>query len=95
VSRKPPILKKVCFDLYDTFMATLTSSRIPEHEDESSVKVKLKLMSMWNNVKYGKTMFSVVQSSSGSFSGHHPVWVLGKFYQRKRNSDEVALYSFK
>jgi hypothetical protein len=68
------------------------TTHLSDQDEDSAAKVKLKLMSIWNNVKYGKTMFTVVQSSSGSFSGQSPVWLLGSFYHRKSSSDQVITW---
>jgi hypothetical protein len=53
-----------------------------EKDDRSTVKVKSRLLSMWNNVKYGKTLFSLDPTAT-NFSSHSPVWLLGVFYHRK------------
>ncbi len=53
-----------------------------EKDDRNTVKMKSKLMSMWNNVKYGKTLFSLDPIAT-NFSSHSPVWLLGVFYHRK------------
>lgn len=56
-----------------------------EADDErNSVKVKTKLLSMWNNVKYGKTLFSL-DTATSNFTSQAPVWLLGIFYHRKLN----------
>lgn len=47
-------------------------------QGETSEKVKNKLMSMWNNVKYGWTL-----KTKTSFRFDSPVWLLGKFYHIK------------
>ena len=51
-------------------------------QQRNPMKVKSKLLSIWNNVKYGKTLFSLDPAVS-SFSSHSPVWLLGIFYHRR------------
>ena len=64
--------------------ATPQNSVETTDDDRNSTKVKSKLLSMWNNVKYGKTLFSL-DSTTSNFSSHSPVWLLGIFYHRKFN----------
>lgn len=47
-------------------------------EHETDGKVKTKLMSMWNNMKYGWTV-----KVKTNFSKDYPVWLLGRCYHRK------------
>ena len=61
-------------------------------DDRNSTKVKSKLLSMWNNVKYGKTLFSL-DSTVSNFSSHSPVWLLGIFYHRKFSQFHDLEYS--
>ncbi|KAK1136765.1 hypothetical protein K0M31_001302 [Melipona bicolor] len=77
------------------FSGMITTERVPNIQlattnnglpmDDSSVttevdsKVKTKLLSMWNNVKYGWTI-KVVKPN---FSKESPVWLLGKIYRKK------------
>jgi hypothetical protein len=62
---------------------TSTQNSVETADDErNSTKVKSKLLSMWNNVKYGKTLFSLDPTAS-NFTSHSAVWLLGLFYDRK------------
>lgn len=47
-------------------------------EVDNSEKMKTKLMSMWNNVKYGWTV-----KVKTNFSYESPIWLLGKCYHKK------------
>lgn len=62
------------------------SSQKPEDDVEG--KVKMRLMSMWNNMKYGWTV-----KLKTNFSKESPVWLLGRCYHKKyehENSTELA-----
>lgn len=62
------------------------SSQKPEDDVEG--KVKMRLMSMWNNMKYGWTV-----KLKTNFSKESPVWLLGKCYHKKyehENSTELG-----
>ncbi|XP_062576752.1 uncharacterized protein LOC134238646 [Saccostrea cucullata] len=52
--------------------------KVYSEHGETSEKVKNKLMSMWNNVKYGWTL-----KTKTTFRFDSPVWLLGKFYHIK------------
>ena len=60
----------------------------------TSPQMKEKLVSMWNNMKFSKTIWSLdskkvmaFTSSSGSgFSCSSPVWLMGKCYQSSDNN---------
>uniref|UniRef100_A0A6B2EHG3 Cysteine protease n=1 Tax=Phlebotomus kandelakii TaxID=1109342 RepID=A0A6B2EHG3_9DIPT len=70
------------------FMAAFTQFYGPEGESTSPPeaeagtevrgKVESKLMSMWNNVKYGWT-----GKMKANFSKEQPIWLLGRCYHRK------------
>lgn len=55
-------------------------SSSPKTEDD---KVKTKLMSMWNNMKYGMKLKT-------NFSKESPVWLLGKCYYKKIDNPETT-----
>lgn len=46
--------------------------------DDQGEKVKTKLLSIWNNVKYGWTV-----KTKTSFNIHKPIWFLGKCYHQR------------
>lgn len=50
-------------------------------EPESTVKNKI--ISVWNNVKYGKNAWSTSDIFKQGFSQNSPVWILGQAYHRK------------
>ncbi|XP_023233737.1 cysteine protease ATG4C-like isoform X1 [Centruroides sculpturatus] len=52
-------------------------------ETDNSDKVKTKLMSMWNNMKYGWTV-----KVKTNFSYESPIWLLGKCYHKKLQGQE-------
>ena len=60
--------------------------------------MKDKLVSMWNNMKFSKTIWAldskkVMAFSSGSgsgFSNTSPVWLMGKCYQTNNNSSNSS-----
>lgn len=55
----------------------------PDDLAEFKGKMETKLMTMWNNVKYGWTV-----KMKTNFSHEHPVWLLGRCYHRKMSSAE-------
>nr|CDJ26741.1 cysteine peptidase 3 family C54 protein [Tityus serrulatus] len=52
-------------------------------ETDNSDKMKTKLMSMWNNMKYGWTV-----KVKTNFSYDSPIWLLGKCYHKKLQGQE-------
>ncbi|XP_067119261.1 cysteine protease ATG4C isoform X2 [Centruroides vittatus] len=52
-------------------------------ETDNSDKVKTKLLSMWNNMKYGWTV-----KVKTNFSYESPIWLLGKCYHKKLQGQE-------
>jgi len=57
-----------------------TSERAPL---EPETTVKNKIISVWNNVKYGKNAWSTTDIFKQGFSRNSPVWLLGQAYHRK------------
>lgn len=51
-------------------------------EDDVEGKVKVRLMSMWNNMKYGWTV-----KLKTNFSKESPVWLLGRCYHKKHENE--------
>ena len=81
--------RDVDFNSASSLRPAKKASNVPDNNEEevekderNTVKVKSKLLSMWNNVKYGKTLFSLDPTAT-NFSSHSPVWLLGVFYHRK------------
>lgn len=80
-----------------SFSSSQPSSSSVRMEDDSGMidmegKVKTRLLSMWNNVKYGKNETRPRHLSrrplagmklKTNFSKESPVWLLGKCYHRK------------
>ncbi|XP_019867366.1 cysteine protease ATG4D [Aethina tumida] len=52
-----------------------SDSRLPDNGVDVEGKVKTRLLSVWNNVKYGMKLKT-------NFSKESPVWLLGKCYRR-------------
>lgn len=52
-------------------------------EDDFEGRVKTRLLSMWNNMKYGWTI-----KTKTNFSKESPVWLLGKCYHKKCEAGE-------
>lgn len=76
-------------------LETIHSENDEKDKEESGIKVKSKLVNLWNNVKYGKTIFSLNTSGAANFSGQSPVWLLGQFYHKKHNQDtDLAIDAF-
>ena len=50
---------------------------------EPETTVKNKIISVWNNVKYGKNAWSTSEIFKQGFSRNSPVWLLGQAYHRK------------
>jgi len=50
---------------------------------EPETTVKNKIISVWNNVKYGKNSWSTTDIFKQGFSRNSPVWILGQAYHRK------------
>ena len=59
----------------------LTQSSSSGLEPETTIKNKL--VSAWNNVKYGKNVWATQEMFKQRFSVHSPVWLLGHAYHRK------------
>ncbi|XP_072024085.1 uncharacterized protein [Amphiura filiformis] len=58
-----------------------------DEEEDQSEKMKSKLMSMWNNMKYGWTV-----KSKTAFSLQKPIWFLGNCYQHRPSDPEPVLH---
>lgn len=65
------------FSNLNVFSSSPSNSASKTEDD----KVKTKLMSMWNNMKYGMKLKT-------NFSKESPVWLLGKCYHRKVDNPE-------
>lgn len=65
---------------------TASNNRLEETDAnaEGEGKVKNRLLSMWNNVKYGMKLKT-------NFSKESPVWLLGKCYHRKESPDVTEM----
>jgi len=71
-------------DKYDHRKSLLRISANKEKELEPEATVKKKLLSAWNNVKYGKKAWSAGDMlQQAKFSTNSPVWLLGQAYHRK------------
>lgn len=53
----------------------------PSLEPETTIKTKL--ISAWNNVKYGKKAWATSEMFKTGFSKNSPVWLMGQAYHRK------------
>jgi hypothetical protein len=87
-SNGPGATSRDYFNEFAQFNGRISAQNSVEDDNtlqRNPAKVKSKLLSMWNNVKYGKTLFSLDPAVS-SFSSHSAVWLLGIFYHR-RNQD--------
>lgn len=65
-----------------------SSCSMQRSEEDVEGKVKTRLMSMWNNMKYGWTV-----KLKTNFSKESPVWLLGRCYHKKcenENSTELG-----
>jgi len=60
---------------------TPTCPRVSGLEPETTIKTKL--LSAWNNVKYGKNAWATSDMFKPGFSRNSPVWLLGHAYHRK------------
>ena len=56
---------------------------------EPEATIRTKLVSAWNNVKYGKNAWATSEIFKAGFSRNSPVWLLGQAYHRKL-ADEVT-----
>lgn len=64
----------------------------------SGPQMKERLVSMWNNMKFSKTLWAIdsrkanaFSSSSGSgLSNSSPVWVMGQYYDTSYNKDDLS-----
>ena len=56
---------------------------------EPETTIKNKLVSAWNNVKYGKNAWLTSEMFKPGFSRNSPVWLLGQAYHRKL-ADETS-----
>ena len=75
------------------------ANSVSSNEGASSApQMKDKLVSMWNNMKFSKTIWAldskkVMAFSSGSgsgFSNTSPVWLMGKCYQTNNNNSNSS-----
>lgn len=64
-----------------------TSRQMRSLEPETTMKTKL--VSAWNNVKYGKNAWATSEIFKQGFSRNSPVWLLGQAYHRKL-ADETS-----
>ncbi|XP_017776267.1 PREDICTED: cysteine protease ATG4C [Nicrophorus vespilloides] len=76
------------FSTLNVFASPSTSNANNKLEDENGItdvegKVKTRLMSMWNNVKFGMKLKT-------NFSKESPVWLLGRCYHRKIENPETT-----
>ena len=72
-------------------VSPFTSPRRAPFEPSASASSS-RLLSMWNNMKYGKTLFALESATSGSGgviggAGGSPVYLLGMSYQKRKIID--------
>ena len=58
----------------------------PSRSLEPETTIKTKLLSAWNNVKYGKNAWNTSEMFKPGFSRNSPVWLLGQAYHKKLTS---------
>ena len=83
---------------YDSTGSPGANSVSSNEGSSSAPQMKDKLVSMWNNMKFSKTIWAldskkVMAFSSGSgsgFSNTSPVWLMGKCYQTNDNSSNLS-----
>jgi len=69
------------FDDTNDTSTSPTCPRVSGSEPETTIKTKL--LSAWNNVKYGKNAWATSDMFKPGFSRNSPVWLLGHAYHRK------------
>ena len=83
---------------YDSTGSPGANSVSSNEGSTSAPQMKEKLVSMWNNMKFSKTIWALdskkvmaFASSSGSgFSNSSPVWLMGKCYQTSNNNANLS-----
>ncbi|XP_072172805.1 uncharacterized protein [Diadema setosum] len=75
-TRRLSYTRSTSFDANEAQVEDVTTSE--DAGEDQAEKVKNKLMSMWNNVKYGWTV-----KTKTTFSAQKPIWFLGKCYHQR------------
>ncbi|XP_052777624.1 cysteine protease ATG4C-like [Mya arenaria] len=81
---KPNYLKQSAQPFQNILSKRQRSKESLENEIEQSEKVKNKLLSVWNNVKYGWTL-----KPKTSFEKDSPIFLLGSCYTRRPDDDDL------
>ncbi|XP_786847.4 uncharacterized protein LOC581768 isoform X2 [Strongylocentrotus purpuratus] len=77
-TRRSSYTRSTSFDANDEVEDETNTASDEAGDEDQSEKVKSKLLSMWNNVKYGWTV-----KTKTNFSIHKPIWFLGKCYHQR------------
>ena len=58
----------------------------PVDQSEEGLQVRDRLVNLWNNVKFSKTMWSLESSGPSRLSKLSPAWLLGQSYHKSASS---------
>lgn len=102
IANRERLFPRLSFSNFTSSQPSTSSSASVRVEDDSGMvdvegKVKTRLLSMWNNVKYGNNSINYPKQNSDyphfigmklktNFSKESPVWLLGRCYHRKTDS---------